>query len=478
MKNKFVSKSLFNSCLLATLASLPLAHTLQAETFPNLNVGDGPGAGAGDGTIVAEGKLNLSPTLDVGYQTPGSRMLWYPKKAAFRAGYGEADSWDESMMGLYSVAMGHNNTAMGDGSTAMGYYYNTASGIGATAMGGYFNTASGDSATAMGGYNTASNVCSTAMGYSNVASGFGSTAMGCLNVASGWMSTAMGTGNQADSSYSTVIGRYNVGGGDPYDSDWGAGTDPLFEIGNGTPETWIDCHYIDTDGDGDPDQVQDVYDPAIRSNALTVYKNGNMNLQGSLTLGGPISIAGSPVLTAGSPPTSGPWTTAYVRRGNVAPLAGQTVGGYLALGSSTASGQYSTAVGQGVTASGSYSFANGLGTSAKSSNEVVFGRYNLEPAPLGGTSNVNDLDGLFRLGNGSSSTARSDAMTVLKSGQTTLTNKAWASNVAANPTQALADLPSSASGGEALVVEGHTRLKGKVVIEQPQGDISMGIYGN
>jgi hypothetical protein len=33
------------------------------------------------------------------------------------------------------------------------------------------------------------------------------------------------------------------------------------------------------------------------------------------------------------------------------------------------------------------------------------------------------------------------------------------------------------SGGEALVVEGHTRLKGKVIIEQPQGDISMGIYG-
>ena len=36
---------------------------------------------------------------------------------------------------------------------------------------------------------------------------------------------------------------------------------------------------------------------------------------------------------------------------------------------------------------------------------------------------------------------------------------------------------ATASGGEALVVEGHTRLKGKVIIEQAQGDISMGIYG-
>jgi hypothetical protein len=32
------------------------------------------------------------------------------------------------------------------------------------------------------------------------------------------------------------------------------------------------------------------------------------------------------------------------------------------------------------------------------------------------------------------------------------------------------------SEGRALVVEGHTVLRGKVIIEVPQGDISMGIY--
>jgi hypothetical protein len=91
---------------------------------------------------------------------------------------------------------------------------------------------------------------------------------------------------------------------------------------------------------------------------------------------------------------------------------------------------------------------------------------------------------LFELGNGapdeydamSMSGYFSNAITTLKNGQTTLTNKAWLNRDSG--TSATAD-PSSAttdSGGEALVVEGHTRLKGKVIIEQPQGDISMGIY--
>ncbi|MEI8037389.1 MAG: hypothetical protein WCJ14_03260 [Verrucomicrobiota bacterium] len=72
----------------------------------------------------------------------------------------------------------------------------------------------------------------------------------------------------------------------------------------------------------------------------------------------------------------------------------------------------------------------------------------------------------------------SNAITTLKNGRTTLTNKAWLASVAADASQVLADPPPATdSGGEALVVEGHTRLKGKVIIEQAQGDISMGIYG-
>ena len=56
-----------------------------------------------------------------------------------------------------------------------------------------------------------------------------------------------------------------------------------------------------------------------------------------------------------------------------------------------------------------------------------------------------------------------------------LTNKAWR----ANPSAPLAepDLTTD-SGGNALVAEGHTVLKGKVIIEQAKGDVAIGIYGD
>ena len=73
-------------------------------------------------------------------------------------------------------------------------------------------------------------------------------------------------------------------------------------------------------------------------------------------------------------------------------------------------------------------------------------------------------------GNGSSS-ARSNAIVTLKNGETTLTNKSW------NPADPLvAPTTANMSEGRALVVEGHAVLKGKVILEVAQGDISMGIY--
>lgn len=145
MKNKLATKSLLNSCLLATLASSPFIHTGLAQTpFPSVRVGDGTGsATSGDGTFVAEGQHEISPLLSPIYQTTGSRMLWYPRKSAFRAGYGTATTWSEATMGHYSTAMGYENQASGYGSTAIGYYMNIASGTGSTAM-GFMNTASGD----------------------------------------------------------------------------------------------------------------------------------------------------------------------------------------------------------------------------------------------------------------------------------------------------------------------------------------------
>lgn len=140
--------------------------------------------------------------------------------------------------------------------------------------------------------------------------------------------------------------------------------------------------------------------------------------------------------------------------------------------SSSATGFYATAHGNVAVSKAMYANATGFNSTANTADETVFGRYNVESTFTNAFA-YNGQDGLFRLGNGTN-TARSDAMSVLKNGQTTLTNKEWKAAVTADPTKYLDDPASTTdSGGNALVVDGHTRLKGKVLI-QPQGDLSMG----
>ena len=144
-----------------------------------------------------------------------------------------------------------------------------------------------------------------------------------------------------------------------------------------------------------------------------------------------------------------------------------------------ANGYNSVASGASSITNGECSISGGFNTVTNSYGETALGLFNTSSA--GNLYSQQPLDKLFSVGNGSSETSRTNAISVLKNGQTTLTNKEWKANVA--PT-------SSNSNGEALVVEGNTRLQGdtqvlgntqlmgKVTIAQPQGDISMGIYGN
>ena len=569
MKNNPTSRSLFNSGLLAAAASFPWLASAQAQSpgaFSTLNVGDGTGSTTGDGTFVAEGQYEVSPLLHAYYQTAGSRMLWYPRKAAFRAGYGSASTWNEATTGAYSTAMGIENTASGYGSTAMGYYNNTASGDGSTAMGSG-NTATGYGSTAMGYYNTASGDGSTAMGYyNNTASGAGSVAMGLYSTASSFGEVA--------------VGAYNA----PISGNawsWSPG-DPAFQVGNGHWGVYESETQTDLNGDGEIDQNWQVYLPETYSTALTVYKSGDMTLQGNLTLGGTITSAGSPVITSSSLSDSisslpvlnitggikagsnnwtsgyafGPqtvadkWGTAAFGYNTVAGAEGALAAGWhckamgytsvafghgsetygyesMSIGrSNRAYGNQNFAGGWGskthnfnsfayghsceansqsgpsgyesdsfAIAMGSYAFANsdhtialGYGATATATLANAFGRslqantmYEHNIGACAKISTHNDSwsegDAIYRLGNSPDWNNRSDAITVLKNGQTILTNKAW-SRRDTSTIPATAD-PSAATDdadGNALVVDGHTVLNGKVIISAPQGDISMGAY--
>jgi trimeric autotransporter adhesin len=170
------------------------------------------------GGLVARGTYGRGTIPATGV---GTRLMWYPREAAFRAGRVTGTQWDGANIGTNSVATGENTTASGGASTAMGHI-TTASGGGSTAMGS-ITTASGDFSTAMGGGTTASGAVSTAMGHITTASGGGSTAMGSYTTASGSISTAMGYESVASGSYSTAMG-YRTTASSHYSTAMGYGT--------------------------------------------------------------------------------------------------------------------------------------------------------------------------------------------------------------------------------------------------------------
>lgn len=158
----------------------------------------------------------------------GTRMMWYPDKAAFRAGTVTGTLWDETSVGKYSVSFGLNNKAAGD------YAAST--------------------------------------GWGNTSSGNGSFTAGFSNTASGNYSTALGNNTDASAYGSLVIGRYNVQNGNA--NSW-VDTDPLFVIGNG---------YTYDPGNG-TQVIQ-------RRNAFSVKKSGETNINGMAKLNDDLAVSG------------------------------------------------------------------------------------------------------------------------------------------------------------------------------------------
>lgn len=166
--------------------------------------------------------------------------------------------------GQYATAMGRFSNAAGQSSMATGEYTTAIAPV-ATAM-GYSTTASAQYATAMGVATTASGFASTAIGGSTTASATNATAMGYNTLANGYASTATGYFTTSKAYASLAIGQYNDTLAGSSTTSWVA-TDPVLTIGNGAG-------------------------PSNLGNAMTVYKNGNADLNGYTRLGA--SADGSP----------------------------------------------------------------------------------------------------------------------------------------------------------------------------------------
>ncbi|WCO02003.1 hypothetical protein [Psychroserpens ponticola] len=194
------------------------------------------------GTFGSGNNINLSGA--------GVKMFFNPRKAAFRAGEAGSNEWNSSNVGEHSVAFGIGNESSGVRSTSFGLN-NEASGAQSTAF-GTSTHAIGFSATSFGFDTNASNHYSTAFGASTTANGWYSTSYGGYTIADGYAATASGWYTTAPSFAETTIGmfstNYSAIANLSFDSN-----DRLFTIGNG--ETFF-----------------------TKSNALTIYKSGLMNI--------------------------------------------------------------------------------------------------------------------------------------------------------------------------------------------------------
>jgi len=179
--------------LAAALAASPAAA--QSDILLRLR----SGSPAGDrfrvdsaGGVVAIGELGIGiiPASGSGY-----RMMWYPFKAAFRAGGtddgGAGTYWDDANVGFYSWAGGNLTKASAFATFAFGDQV----------------TVTGVDAAAFGGSNTVSGTAGFSTGASNHCTGFGCVAMGFTNTAGGQGAVAIGYRVTADADYAVALGH-------------------------------------------------------------------------------------------------------------------------------------------------------------------------------------------------------------------------------------------------------------------------------
>ena len=297
-------------------------------------------------------------------------------------------------LGSNAVALGFRTRA--ESFSIAGGFDTTASGLASIALGNE-STASGLSAVAIGSSATAQGDGAVSLGIQTFAGGELSLAMGNVSLATGNQSITLGSNVNAPSFAEIALGTYNsTTGYVPASTTNFNANDRLLVIGNGTASN-------------------------TRSNALILYKNGALQVGEESEASGDQSFASGRFTIA-----SGTRTTAM---GNLSRALGDsstalgfdtTASGLssIAIGtSSAASGEGAIALATLSNASGDYAMAFGLETRAPSFGETAMGAYNTEYTPVS-TSTFVDTDRLFVIGNGPASSNRSDALTILKNGNT------------------------------------------------------------
>ncbi|MEQ9402892.1 MAG: tail fiber domain-containing protein [Cyclobacteriaceae bacterium] len=381
-----------------------------------------------------------------------ARVFFDKDLGAFRAGVVTGATWDETSRGMHSIALGYRNEASGDNSLALGPWA-TATGANAIAIG------DGASATnlyahAFGRVATAIGQNTQAFGYNATAVGNESTSIGRHTISSAYGETALGLFNTPDASADLV--NYNssnrllvIGNGTADASR----SDALILLKNGNTtlhgELTIDADNVGgSDGytlpgqDGTVDQILTTdgsgvvsWSDPTDSPAFTTSNLGPL----SATSNAPGNYAiddfvfGSPQLDQDGDPDH--YNRMLFDKDLGAFRAGSSSFGdwnesnrgfaSIALGNnSRASGIYSISAGRETNASADESIAIGSFASATATRAVSLG-FNLqnnvdESLVIGRNNTVLPADMLVTIGNGVDQFNPSNALIMLKNGNTTL----------------------------------------------------------
>ncbi|MEM1328857.1 MAG: tail fiber domain-containing protein [Bacteroidota bacterium] len=218
------------------------------------------------------------------------KFFFDKSKGAFRAGLIENADWDKSNIGDYSAAFGENHIGSGEHSFAGGKenilsgdyaaafgYYNEITDDASFAAGqehiikdefsaafGYYNQINGYASFAAGEYHVVNGDYAAAFGQEHQISGYGSFATGYENIISGAFAGALGRYLSVPSYTEVAIGTYNT----TYTANRFNNFDSLdraFVIGNGI-------------------------NAANRSDAMIVYKSGNTEINGNVTVRDSLTI--------------------------------------------------------------------------------------------------------------------------------------------------------------------------------------------
>jgi hypothetical protein len=393
--------------------------------------------------------------------------------------YSVAVGKNNKAKGWASFATGLDNLAAGDFSTTMGRL-NNASGTSSVAL-GQSTIASGPFSIATGASTKAANWYSTASGFLTTANGHTSTAIGNTTIANGANSFAAGLNTTSDGLAATAIGitvtSKSYGGfvaglfndisdnPDPTNPQPG---DRIFQIGNGfgtgtsrsnamtvlhagnigmgTLTPLVKLHVAEgsilfsSAGDapvspgnvpisGEGRRMMWFADKAAFRAGYVIGNNWDQLSVGyySVALGFNTKAVGTASVAMGSHATAnGVYSISFGAASNAGGASS------IALGEGTvASADYATAIGSGTiasgrgatsmgiytTASGQYSTASGYYTTAKAHGSVSIGQFN-NNSDNPSTFIPQTGDRIFQLGNGDNDGTRSNAITVLRNGNT------------------------------------------------------------